>query len=722
MTRIDYRNLVIVLATLVIVAALTAAFWAYTQDDVYITYTYSRNLAQGKGFVFNPGEPIQGTTTPLYALLMAGVHLLTPDLLHAGNLISALSLLAAGGLIFSLTRPYLSFYARSAILLTLVTSPLIYVSFGMETLLYTALLMLAFYLWARGQREWAVLVAVALTWTRADGVVLGGALGLLALWEAWALRPSGHVLSRWRTLPWRLAAIYFLGSLIWFAFAWLYFGTPLPNTFSAKQEILHGIQFWVDGWERWRWFYGNNWLSLLAVPLIGLGMWRTWIHSNLRPVVLWAVLYTLGYTVLNVTAFWYYTPLVVTLIVLAGFGGEWIARELLRVGVSRQAVIGGASALVVACSGLAVASALRYAVPPPRVETYRLLGEWIAENTNPEGRLLVGDLGIVGYYAQRHTLDVPGLITPDMFYKQEEYAVAKYKPSYVVTTQYWTWVRLVEQDWFHQYYFPLMQISVVGDDFSPMAVYQRRLPLDTPVRAIQGFDLPLTCIAELAQNEPVPTETQARLLSPAGEVVVEVVQPFLAGQYPAGRAIAPERLIEQVGIPLEVEPGAYAWEMDCHDEMLHGDVTVLPIEQAAGYTPVSNARWDSMARLRGAILPEGAEVWSGGSLALALDWEALGTAGVDYSVFIHLLDSNGLVVAQDDGYPRAGSRPTTAWQAGETIVDVRRVLLPPDLPEGDYRLAVGWYDWHTNERLLLADGTDAIFLPFSVHNRWPDGR
>jgi hypothetical protein len=46
-----------------------------TIDDAYITFRYARNLLEGNGLVFNPGEPVLGTTTPVYALLMAGLGL-----------------------------------------------------------------------------------------------------------------------------------------------------------------------------------------------------------------------------------------------------------------------------------------------------------------------------------------------------------------------------------------------------------------------------------------------------------------------------------------------------------------------------------------------------------------------------------------------------------------------------------------------------------------------
>ena len=44
-----------------------------TVDDAYITFRYARNIASGVGFVYNAGDPVLGTTTPAYALLLAAV-------------------------------------------------------------------------------------------------------------------------------------------------------------------------------------------------------------------------------------------------------------------------------------------------------------------------------------------------------------------------------------------------------------------------------------------------------------------------------------------------------------------------------------------------------------------------------------------------------------------------------------------------------------------------
>jgi hypothetical protein len=47
-------------------------------DDTYITLTYAKSLAAGRGFVFNHPPATFGTTTPLLTFIVAGLSLLLP--------------------------------------------------------------------------------------------------------------------------------------------------------------------------------------------------------------------------------------------------------------------------------------------------------------------------------------------------------------------------------------------------------------------------------------------------------------------------------------------------------------------------------------------------------------------------------------------------------------------------------------------------------------------
>ena len=79
-----------------------------------------------------------------------------------------------------------------------------------------------------------------------------------------------------------------------------------------------------------------------------------------------------------------------------------------------------------------------------------------------------------------------------------------------------------------------------------------------------------------------------------------------------------------------------------------------------------------------------------GVLSVTLHWEALGDIPGDFMRFVHLLDSSGAVAAQVDSQPVANSYPTGQWIAGEFVADTARLDVSA-LPEGNYRLAVGFY-------------------------------
>jgi hypothetical protein len=110
---------------------------------------------------------------------------------------------------------------------------------------------------------------------------------------------------------------------------------------------------------------------------------------------------------------------------------------------------------------------------------------------------------------------------------------------------------------------------------------------------------------------------------------------------------------------------------------------------------------------------------AGATLALTLWWQALAAPSDERSVLIHLLDSAGAKVAQADGAPARGGRPTTQWHAGETIVDTHTIAVPPELPPGQYTLVFGMYRWPSLERLALRDGTtqladDVVRVPITI--------
>ncbi len=96
-------------------------------------------------------------------------------------------------------------------------------------------------------------------------------------------------------------------------------------------------------------------------------------------------------------------------------------------------------------------------------------------------------------------------------------------------------------------------------------------------------------------------------------------------------------------------------------------------------------------------------------LQVTLFWRAEQTMSRDYSVFVHVVDAAGNIVAQHDGQPGdTVTIPTGSWRLGETVRDRHNIILPDDFSPGKYTLNVGVYYWETMERLpVLKNGAPA---------------
>jgi hypothetical protein len=100
------------------------------------------------------------------------------------------------------------------------------------------------------------------------------------------------------------------------------------------------------------------------------------------------------------------------------------------------------------------------------------------------------------------------------------------------------------------------------------------------------------------------------------------------------------------------------------------------------------------------------EIRPGESVEVTLYWQSLAEMGKDYTVFVHLLDENDLVIAQRDTYPGLGTYPTRLWRVGDAFADRYFLNLPPSVfAPCTARFEVGLYDFASGER-LAATGAD----------------
>ncbi len=213
-------------AALAIVARLATGPRAI--DDAYITFRYARNLAEGLGLVYNPGEWVLGTTTPLWAVLLAGLYRLgAVDLPLAAVALAATFDAASAALLAHLAlRLGWSRLGAAVVGVAWALNPLsiAFATGGMESSLFVLVTLASLSL--AGARR-----SVATSALAGGAILVRPEAGLLAAvvvgWACWERRrlALGPLLAA--ALP-LLAAAGALAAL---------YGSPVPQSVIAKQVV-----------------------------------------------------------------------------------------------------------------------------------------------------------------------------------------------------------------------------------------------------------------------------------------------------------------------------------------------------------------------------------------------------------------------------------------------------------------------------------------------------
>ena len=229
---------------IVFCVTLAAVLLRFTVDDAFITFRYSKNLVEGRGLVFNPGERVEGYTNFLWTLLMAVPLKFGWGIEAFSRLATLLSAMACIVLTFRLGRQ-VGGSERSGVLAALFLGVnatfILFATSGMETLTQTALLLGCTVIALDHERElprvgalfgWSALATLAVL-VRLDSAVAVVAVGLVWIHS---LHRSGNSL---RAIARRFSVVLLLPMatvLPWMVWKVSFYGHIFPNTFYAKSS------------------------------------------------------------------------------------------------------------------------------------------------------------------------------------------------------------------------------------------------------------------------------------------------------------------------------------------------------------------------------------------------------------------------------------------------------------------------------------------------------
>ena len=422
----DIIYITILIFVLLLAFALRYYFNPMDIEDAPITYRYAKNIAEGNGFVYNSGERVLGTTTPLYTIILAFFNYVGFDLFFISNLIGLFSALASCILIYLIfkdnNQPKIGLLA--AFFLAILNDFVIYTMNGMETSFYVMLILLSFYLY---QKKKYVLTSIALalvSLTRPDGLILALVIFLHYIWTK-------------KQIPWKLITIFILLLLPWVIFSVYRFGSPLPNSLAAKQLHVKIEPFFL---RTLGFFYDRSYLILMPFLLIGTIFLIKKKEKKLYPLLLWAILYIIAYTIVNVDAYaWYFIPLVPVFIGISSYGILYISNILKR--ALKNRIISKIFVLVL-CLIILSTSILGTYHYINKVDSnwrnYKYIGLWLKNNTKEDSTIMLGAIGYIGYYSERKIIDSAFLITKIptkdkvTYYEAVNELYLKYKPDYFI--------------------------------------------------------------------------------------------------------------------------------------------------------------------------------------------------------------------------------------------------------------------------------------------------
>jgi hypothetical protein len=179
-------------------------------------------------------------------------------------------------------------------------------------------------------------------------------------------------------------------------------------------------------------------------------------------------------------------------------------------------------------------------------------------------------------------------------------------------------------------------------------------------------------------------------------------------------------------LPPDIAPGEYQLNLrllDGADEtIVTADLGPLTVQAVDRLFAPPKSKYPLAATFGGEIELLGYDLEATGpeQYVMTLVWQALTQPSDSYTVFVHILDSEGVCCLwQQDVEPRQGDSPTDRWLAGEVVVDTYSIDLPADLPAGLYPVEIGLYLPQTGHRLLMEmpglQPNDALFVrPLAV--------
>lgn len=406
--KADPYLLVIPLLTIA-VRLIIFLFIPFTYEDAFITFRYAENLASGSGLVYNLGENVYGTTTPLYAILLSGFYVLGVSCIVSSLAINLIAESITSLVVYKILKDYSNGSVSAIVSLLYVFSPsnISWSIQGMETAFFSALIAISFYQLYKNNYFYAVSFAILSAMTRVDGLSIAAVVCAFTLYK---LRFSAF---RVFFLPWTVF-------IAWLLFLYLYFGSILPNSMLAKlilysghnPSLLPGLKlvlskFFVVG------YYSSSIISVLFL----IGIFQAYKYKRaLLPMIAWFFIY-FSALVMSKTVIhgWYLIPPLFVFTTVSGIGIVFMFNKVLGLVKLNERIFKRLLFIMILMfSSLMLFLKLKQIYSEYQYEqSVRVpIGLFLNNHTPANSTVFLEPIGVIGYYSKRYIYDDAALVSP----------------------------------------------------------------------------------------------------------------------------------------------------------------------------------------------------------------------------------------------------------------------------------------------------------------------
>ena len=399
-----------IVAALAFAGSLAILATGHLDEDAYILFTYSHNLAAGHGIVWDWAHGhAEGATDFLWMVLLAGLDRLGMDVGAAAGLLNAAGLVMSYFAISRIAR------LQGALTHCLLAAALLVSHFtaaslgGFSADFYCGVFALSCCFAVRKEYAALAFALLALGLVRPDGVIL--AAGLLI--AVTMLDGSGV----------RRNIAYFatagLGGVGYFLWRWWYFGLPLPLPLIIKGHTLSLLM-------------GLHWNVLPLIPLVGVLALMWWQRRGIAdralvvaagPVLLFVALCFANQ--LQDLSFRFQAPMTLAVLTLGFYAGRdrtgWLLLALIP---------------SLAFGARAIDREAHYLVQPDYVNYFP---QMINPLLGRDGRVAMTEAGRFGFRLDADKLDIVGLNSRVIAERGDRVlALEAFEPDLLFLHQVWT--------------------------------------------------------------------------------------------------------------------------------------------------------------------------------------------------------------------------------------------------------------------------------------------